>query len=485
MVKNGFFVAQLFLSMCFVGCASLKKSAPIPTLPESTAPSIARPHADGLSHRLSIPNESYHLPNGLSVILSEDHRSPFVAVSVWYKVGSVNEEKGKTGLAHLFEHLMFEGSSHVKPGEHFKILDSSGAFSLNASTSFERTNYYQTVPKSQLELALSLEASRMYFLTLTQKKLDEQRAVVRREREQRFETSPYGLAILHQWKRVFPSPDPMHELVIGSHADIEKASLQDVQDFYDRFYGPSNATLALVGDFDREEAKKLIIKYFGSLPSTSPIGKFVFPRKPLGAQETIHFPEKLGHLPLLRIQYLTPAIFKPGDAELDVVSIILSGGENGRLVKALTRDKHLANSISASQQSMGDISIFSIDAMLNPGTDENEAIKAIDEVIQGLVTKAPTAVEIDRARNSILTTFFFGLQNLGGSNGKAETLQSYSRYAGDPNFIQKDLARYQAIDTTSIVAAVKTYLPTDKGRNILLAIPEIPTITHKDAANHE
>lgn len=480
MNKIVFLLLVSFFGITFLGCTSLKTNAPLVLETKAKKPAPTALEGNPLLKRLAIPNESYTLPNGLSVILSEDKKSPFVAVSVWYQVGSVNEEKGKTGLAHLFEHLMFEGSAHVKAGEHFKILDSSGAFSLNASTNFERTNYYQTVPKSQLELALSLEASRMYFLMLTQEKLDEQRAVVRREREQRFETSPYGLAILQQWKRLFPAPDPRHELVIGSHEDIEAASLGDVQAFYDRFYGPSNATLALVGDFDKDEAKKLILKYFGTLPASKAEKAPRVVRAPLKDQEIIRFPEKLGTLALVRIQYLTPALFQPGDAELDALSLILAGGENGRLTKALTRDKHLASSVSATQQSMGDVSVFSIDAILNPGVDENEAIKAIDEVLSGLITNPPTAAEIDRARNSMLTTFFFGLQNLGGSNGKAETLQSYSRYAGDPNFIQNDLARYLAIDPQSIVETVRAYLPINTNRKILLAIPEVHRVAQKD-----
>lgn len=478
MRKKIFSCAWLLLGFFWLGCSS------IPSKKIAVAEIKNTKDEDPLLKKLSIPNESFRLKNGLKVILSPDNKSPFVAVSVWYQVGSVNEDFGKTGLAHLFEHLMFEGTAHVQAGEHFKILESVGTFGLNASTNFERTNYYQTVPKSQLELALSLEASRMAFLEITQAKLDEQRAVVRREREQRFEISPYGDAVLTQWQNIFKPSDPLYGFVIGSHEDIEAAKLRDVEDFYDRFYGPSNATLALVGDFNVEEAKKLINKYFLTLPTSRSIAWKPGKYEPLTTQSIVNYSEKLGKLPLVRIQYITPALFKKGDAELDIAAHILAGNDNGRLVRALTRDKHLATSVSASQQSMGDLSVFTIDALLNPGINEKEALAAIDEVLADLTINPPTKEEIDRARNSIFTVFFFGLQNLGGSNGKAEILQSYSRYANDTNFIGKDLVRYQTVDQQSIVEAIKNYLPINNNRNILFAIPEVQRVAQR-TTTHE
>lgn len=433
----------------------------------------AKPIKNKLSERLVIPHETYKLDNGLTVILSVDPSSPFVAISVWYKVGAIDERAGKTGLAHLFEHLMFEGSAHVKDDMHFRILESVGASSLNATTNFDRTNYYETVPKIQLPTALALESDRMFALDINQKTLDEQREVVRQERRQRFEITPYGTAILKLWQSIFPSSHPMHGFVIGSHDDLEKASLADVQAFYREHYGPSNATLAIVGDFEIAPTKALIKKYFASLPKSEPTKSVVIPKISLGAQEIIRFKEKIARLPLLRIQYLTPAVFKSGDAELDIVSSILTGGEHGRLIKAITRDRRLASSVTAAQQSFAQVSVFSIDAILNPGIKESDALKAIDDVLLGLVLNPPSDQEINRARNAILTQHFFALQEIGGGSGRAELLQNYHRFAQDSNFIQKDLARYLAVDQKSIVDAVNKYLPIGKNRKILEAIPEV------------
>jgi predicted Zn-dependent peptidase len=435
------------------------------------------PKHKNLTKRLVIPHEKYTLDNGLTVILSVDKTTPMVATSIWYKVGANNEQAGKTGLAHLFEHLMFEGSKHVKDDQHFKLLDSSGAFALNATTNFDRTNYYVTVPKNQLELVLALESSRMSFLEINKTKLDEQAKVVANERRQRFEISPYGLATLKLWQSVFPETHPMHGLVIGSHRDIENATVNDVQSFYDQYYGPSNASLAIVGDIDLKQTKAWVQKYFASLPKTAGITKPVLPQIHLGPQEIIRFPEKLARLPLIRVQYLTPALFKNGDADLDILSHILSGGENARLVKALTRDQKIASAASAVQQSFEQVSVFNIDAILNPGVKPSSALKAIDDVLLGLVLNPPSKREINRARNYILTQHFFGLQELGGGQGRAEALQSYNRYAGDPNYIQKDLARYKAVNQKSIIETVKKYLPIGKNRKILEAIPE-----HNNAA---
>lgn len=463
---------------------SVNKRIVVPHQPNPAAKKFPEPAQEDLSKRLVIPNQLYTLDNGLTVILSEDHTSPFVAASLWYQVGAVNEQPGKTGLAHFFEHMMFGGSVHAKGDAHFKKMEEVGAFSLNATTSFDRTNYIQTVPKSQLELLLALEASRMYFLKIGQAEFDVQKLVVANERRQRYETTPYGLATLKLWQSIFPPNHPMHGLVIGSHEDLEKTTVADLQSFYDKNYGPSNACLTLVGDFNVDTAKGLINKYFGSLPKSPKNPTPLLPNIAIGPQEIIRYPEKLGKLPLIRIQYLTPALFKPGDAELDIISFILTGGEHGRLTKALTRDKALANSVSASQQSFEQLSVFSIDAILNPQVSEKKALKTIDKVLAGLVSNPPTVLEINRARNALLTNQFFGLQELGGYSGRAEALQSYHRFAKDPNFIQKDLARYMAVDQKSVVEAVKKYLPVGKHRKILEAIPEVQQVATR-INNHE
>jgi zinc protease len=418
-----------------------------------------------LNQKLSLPVEKYVLDNGLTVLLSQDHHTPFVTVNIWYYVGSINEQSGKTGLAHFFEHLMFEGSKHV--AEQFRVLENAGAFDVNASTNFGQTIYHETLPKNKLELPLSLESSRMSFLTINQEKLDEQRKVVLRELEQRILTTPYGEAIFKLWQNMFGENHPFHGRVIGSPKDLEKARLEDVQSFYDQHYGPSNASLALVGDFKKEEAKTLINKYFATLPKTKKEVEPILPSVVLKKQEIIHVEEKLGKLPFIRIQWVTPALFKPGDAELDVLSIILTGGEYGRLTKAITRNKHLASSTSAYQQSFGQLSVFTIDALLNQGIKEQDVLQEIDNVLLELVKNPPTIVEIDRARNSILTKQFFGLQSLGN---RAELLQTYERFANNPDFLMQDVMRYQKIDPEALKLSALRYLPIDV-RKILIATP--------------
>lgn len=446
-------------------------------LAQTTATSTSK---DNIGQKLFIPNEKYVLPNGLEVILSEDHSTPFVAINLWYQVGAVNEKINKTGLAHLFEHLMFEGSRHVQAGDHFRLLENAGAFDVNASTSFDRTNYYQTVPKNQLELALSLESSRMAFLVIDQNKLDEQRAVVRREREQRFEVAPYGLATLRLWQEIFSKNHPFFGRVIGSHEDLEAAKLEDVQTFYDLHYEPSNAALTLVGDFDKNEAKILINKYFGPLPSIKTPKLPTLPKVVMRKEEIIRVEEKIAKLPLIRIQYITPALFQLGDAEMDVIAHILAGGEYGRLTKAITRDQQLASSISAHQQSFEQLSVFTIDAMLLPSVKEEQVVQEIDRVLADLVNQPIAKVEIDRGINSILTNQFFALQDLGGYAGRAELLQSYNRFAKDPNFIQQDIMRYQKLDENALKSAAKTYLPVGKARKILIAKPTLNHVATKD-----
>lgn len=419
---------------------------------------------------ISIPFEKHTLPNGLNLLLSQDKSSPFVAISLWYNVGAVHEHVKKTGLAHLFEHLMFEGTPHVKEDGHFKLLDAAGAFSMNASTSFERTNYYQTVPKNRLELALALEASRMFFLNISQEKLDEQREVVRREREQRFETSPYGVASLKLWQSIFGPNHPFYGRVIGSHEDLQAASLGDVKNFYNRFYGPTNATLTLVGDFEIDEAKKMVEKYFSTLPrSKLELAPKIKPAQ-IAKEEIIRHEEKIGRLPLIRMQYLTPSLFQPGDAEMDILADILAGGEHGRLNKALMRENQLAVSVSAYQQSMEQQSIFTIDVLLNDPKLEKDALAAIDKVLLGLKSNPPSKKEVERAQNLILTDFYFGLQEFGGHMGKAEALQSYNRYTKDPGFISKDVKRYQSVNSLTLTDTAQKYLLT-KERKVLIATP--------------
>ncbi len=419
--------------------------------------------------KININYEKYSLPNGLEVILSPDKSTNFVTINIWYKVGSIHEKPNKTGLAHLFEHLMFEGSKHYAQDQHFKILERIGASNINASTSFDKTNYYETVFQDDLEIGLSMESSRMGFLVLNDAKRKEQLAVVRREREVRYETRPYAQAGLSLWQQVFAPSDPRYGYVIGSHRDLENARLKDLQSFYNENYGPTNASLALVGNFDVDTAKNLINKYFGTLPKND---KIIDPKLPIinfNKEEIVTYQDRLASVPLIRIFYTSPGLYKEGDAAMDVIAHALGNGQFSRLYNSLVREAKIASSVNAYQQSMQGQSFFGIDVTPAPGVSSEAIIEKVDEVLQALSTKGITDVELQRARNSILTTYFFGLQGL---QNRAEILQTYNLYTSNPGFIQKDLARYYSLTLPNLISMAKEFLPIKTNRKILVVLPK-------------
>lgn len=427
--------------------------------------------------KLSIPHERYSLKNGLTVILAPDKATPLVAISLWYNVGARNEKPKKTGLAHLFEHLMFEGSTFANNDAHFRLLEKNGASKINASTSLDRTNYYETVPKDKLELALALESSRMSFLQVTKEKLDEQRKVVLNEKKQRYDNSPYGLAFFKLWNKLFPKGHPFHNNVIGSDKDLNNASLADVIGFYEEFYGP-NATLTLVGDFEIDQVKKLIDTYFSTLKAKPKIYAPKVPVPKVTKEEVIRFDEKLGKLPFIRMHYITPPLFKEGDAELDILSHILTANESSRLTKELMRTNSLAASVNTFQQSMGSLSIFTIDVQVKEHIKADDVIEKIDEVLQKISKDGVLPIEIERARNHILTENVFRLQELGGQNGRAEILQGYNFYADDSDYIDKDIERYYKIHNQNIVKTVNNFLQKNQ-RIVLIAKPTVSPLAER------
>src|SRR5689334_5101667 len=265
--------------------------------------------------------EKYTLANGLEVILSEDHRLPLVAVNLWYHVGPANEEVGRTGFAHLFEHMMFQGSRDVKANEHFKLLEGAGSSEYNGTTDFDRTNYFETLPADQLALGLYLESDRMGYLIdkLDQKNLSTQQDVVRNERRQSIENVPYGMVEEELFHRLFPAGHPYYAYVIGSHADIQAAKLEDVRRFFKQYYAPNNASLAIVGDFDPANAKQLVEKYFGPLVRGPEVPKITATTPALTAEQRLTVSDQV-ELPRVYMGWLTPAAFQPGDAEAGLTS---------------------------------------------------------------------------------------------------------------------------------------------------------------------
>ena len=294
--------------------------------------------------------EKYTLPNGLDVILSEDKRLPMVAVSLWYHVGPANEVRGLTGFAHLFEHMMFQGSKHVPPDTHFKFLESAGASDINGTTDFDRTNYFETLPSNQLELALWLESDRMGYLLdkLDAPQLANQQDVVRNERRQSVENRPYGIADEAVAQTLFPPDHPYYANVIGSHDDIQAAKLDDVKRFFKLYHTPNNASLAIVGDFDKAQAKALVTKYFGTLKRGAPVPP-ITAVTPKITQERRKVVTDRVELPRIYLTWITSPIYKPGDADADIAATILGGGKSSRLYKRLVYDKQIAQNVSAQQ----------------------------------------------------------------------------------------------------------------------------------------
>jgi zinc protease len=431
------------------------------------------------SRTIEVPKlqfQKFTLPNGLDVILSQDHRLPMVAVDLWYHVGPANEMAGRTGFAHLFEHMMFQCSKHVGCDTYIKDLEAAGASDFNGTTGFDRTNYFETLPANQLELALWLESDRMGYLldTLDQASLSNQQDVVRNERRQSFENTPYGPAEETLVHMLYPKDHPYYADVIGSHADIQAAKLEDVKSFFKQYYTPNNASLAIVGDFDAAKTKALVQKYFGTLkrgPAVPPITATT----PTITSERQADVAVSAQLPRVYVAWLTPAIYKPGDADADMAASILGGGRSSRLYKKLVYELRIAQDVTAYQQSLMLGSMFQIEATASPGHTAAELENALDAELEAFRTKAPDAAEVDRARNGIETRMISGLQRLGGFGGVADQLNAYNHYLHTPDYLQKDVQRYQAVTPQSLLAFARTYLQPN-ARVVIRATPGQPKI---------
>lgn len=371
----------------------------------------------------SIPHERYQLANGLDVVIAPDDATPTVHVEVWYHVGSKDERKGRTGFAHLFEHLMFQGSLNADD-EYFTPFQAVGA-SINGTTNVDRTNYYQTLPASHLPLALFMEGDRMGNLlpALTLDKLDNQREVVRNERRQRYENPPYGEAWVDLMAALHPVGHPYHHPTIGSHEDLEAATLDDVRDFFNTWYVPSNATLVIVGDVDIPTTKQLVQKHFGWIP------KAKVPATPLRDPAPVALPESVvidqrQDVPEHRLwaAWHSPPHFAPGDAELDVLADVLCGGDDGRLIQALVKTQRVARTVSCGQVSRSLGSFFLVTATAADGFTTPEVMAAADAVLEGFFREAPaTADEVATAQAQIEASMYRRLSTVAGRSGLIST----------------------------------------------------------------
>ena len=437
---------------------------------------------------LKVPDlkyEKYTLPNGLEVILREDHRLPLVAVDLWYHVGPANERAGRTGFAHLFEHMMFEGSEHVGEKAHFRYLEGAGATDINGTTSYDRTNYFETVPSNQLDLALWLESDRMGFLleTLDRAKLTNQRDVVRNELRQD-EGQPYDVADEAVGHLLFPKIHPYYGNVIGSHADVEAARLNDVREFFHEYYTPNNASIAIVGDFNTAQLKAEIAKYFGPIPRGPAIAPVHVATPPITSERRQVVTDTV-QLPRLSLGWLTPAAFTSGDRASEIFLDILGGGKVSRLYQRLVYKDQVAQSVSCSDEQVMITSMAQCDIIARPGVKLADIQAKVDEEIANLRKNGPTHAELDRARNKTLTGMIEGLQRLGGFGGVADMMDRYNQYEHNPGYLAQDVAGYEALTTARVQKAAEEYFGNNQrvvvecvpGKKVTEDVPRSPADT--------
>jgi predicted Zn-dependent peptidase len=412
--------------------------------------------------------EDYRLPNGLRVVLNEDHSAPLVAINLWYHVGSKNEPLGRTGFAHLFEHMLFSGSTHVGNNEHFRYVQSVGGV-LNGTTFFDRTNYFETLPSNYLALGLWLESDRMGFFlpALTQEKLDIQREVVKEERRQRYDNVPYGTAFERLLHLAYDPDYSYHWPTIGSMEDLGAASLDDVRDFFNTWYRPDNATLTLVGDFQTSEAKELVAQYFGDIAAGGSFPPFTLERKPLGGERRETFASPV-QLPRIYRLYHLP---KMGSAEWihgDLLSTVLAGDKASRLDKTLVFEKQIATDVAAYVLPTEATGMLMLQATAKAGVDIADVEQTIDDEIARIASGGITADELTRAVNRAEIEFAHQLENY---DTRADLIGMMSTYFGDPSRVGKWLEPYRSATADDLAAVARKYLVAEN-RVTSIFVPE-------------
>jgi zinc protease len=430
----------------------------------------AAPLADGPA-KLQVPYTEFTLANGLHVILHEDRSVPVVAVNVWYHVGSGHETPGRTGFAHLFEHLMFEGSKHVPEGAFDTLLEAAGGDN-NGSTDNDRTNYIIDVPSNALELALFVESDRMASLldAMTPQKVDGQRDVVKNERRESYENAPYGKAYLALPELLYPKGHPYSWTTIGSMEDLTAASYDDVAAFFRRFYTPNNASLVIAGDIDIPQTTQLVEKWFSHIPRGKDVPPLVVPPVALDGVKRVALTDKV-QLPKLHLAWHSPARYAPADAALDLIASILTDGRSSRLYRRLVYELQVAQSVTAYQESQTLGSVFNIEVMARPGQSVDKILAVVDEELEKLRNEPVAPNELARALTQVEAAFYRAMERVGGFGGKANQLNAYYTHAGLPDFFNEDLSRYRALAAEDLQSAVRRFLPADR-RVELTVMPE-------------
>ncbi len=414
--------------------------------------------AAGRAPDIDLTYEKFTLDNGLRVIVHEDRKAPIVAVSVWYHVGSKDEPAGKTGFAHLFEHLMFNGSENYDD-EFFKPLEQVGATGRNGTTSFDRTNYFENVPTPALDLALWLESDRMGHLlgAVTQEKLDEQRGVVQNEKRQNYDNQPYGTAFKHIVEGLFPSDHPYSHLPIGSLEDLDAASLEDVKAWFRKYYGPNNSVLVLAGDIDAATAREKVETYFGDIPPGPPLERYEdwVPERNVNTYQVVE--DKVPQTRIYRI-WAAPERTARETKLLRLAADVLGDGKNSRLYRTLAYDRQLATSASTFLLENELASALGVFVDVAEGADRREVERLIDQEVAKFLEEGPTAEELGRAVTKINADVIRGLEQVGGFGGKAVTLASGEIYAGDPDYIETELEWYNSATPADVREAARDWL---------------------------
>jgi len=446
-----------------------RKIVPIAILALVCCAAVQKPPAGGAgagSDAIRIPFESYTLPNGLTVILSADHTTPTVAVNVWYHVGSKNELPGRTGFAHLFEHIMFTGSGHVPYGLHDKLTEGIGG-SNNGTTSNDRTTYFETVPANYLESALWIESDRMGFLLdkLDIAKLNAQRDIVKNERRQGVDNQPYGRVDEILAQTTYPASHPYSWDVIGSMADLSAASEEDTKNFFRLFYAPNNAILAIAGDFDAAQVKAWISRYFGDVPRGKPVVRPAVAPVTLAAEQRLVYEDRV-QVPRLYMQWPTVGEKNDDQYALAVLGAILAGPRTTRLTKALVYDQQAAASVSAYQGSNEDVGEFRVMIIPRPDHSLTDLEAATDAVIEKLKSEGPTAEEIRKALAGEELGFLRGLES---NLGKAMVLCDGAGFHGDAGHFRTDYQKSQAVTAADVQRVANKYLTG--GRVVLSVVP--------------
>ena len=426
-------------------------------------------HNQNWNESLNIEFDNYQLQNGLNVILHHDSRVPIVTVNIWYHVGSKNELPGKTGFAHLFEHMMFQGSAHVPADKHFQYIQSVGG-TLNGSTFFDRTNYFETVPSHHLETALWLEADRMgYFLpALTQQKLDTQLEVVKNERRQRYENQPYGLWLEKILEMSFDEDFSYHWPVIGYMKDLDTANIEDVQNFFKTWYAPSNASLVIAGDYDPSTIKKLVEQYFGQLGSSpSPrIPDQIFSDYNQGEKRLVL--KDNVQLPRIYMAYHLPPFGEDETYVADLITDVLSSGKRGRLYKSLVYEKQIAQDAQALILPLQNGSLLFVIATPKPEINIEELETAVQEILDKLGKELVSDNDLQRVKNQVEAR---KLRELQTTNSRADYLNMFAVYFKEPQLINSEIEKYKKITSQHIQDVANKYIKTDN-RVVLTYLPQ-------------